>query len=46
MNNDPAIFLPELETPLRRRFHRITGTLVVLSSSAIAVFLIEWFSIR
>jgi hypothetical protein len=46
MDRDPTIKSPELETPLRRRLHRITGMLVVLSSSAVAVFLIEWFSVR
>jgi hypothetical protein len=46
MNGDAGTNFFDLETPLRRRFHRITGTLVVLSSSALAVFLIEWFSTR
>jgi hypothetical protein len=34
------------ETEFRRLWHRVTGTVVLLSSSGVAGFVIQWLSIR
>jgi hypothetical protein len=44
MNADDATKFRDLETPLRRTMHRITGIVVILSTSALTLFLIDWFS--
>ena len=44
MNADNATNFRDFETPLRRTMHRITGIIVIISTSALTLFLIDWFS--
>ena len=35
-----------LETDVRRLWHRVTGTIVLLSSSVLAIFVVQWLSTK